>query len=232
MSNYVSTSENSFIKAEPVLARHLVAALAAAIVAFLVTHGVITATQASVVTQVVVSGGTAVVTIGLAFLNRVAVTPAVKFGETVEAAVDSKLSGLFKPAVLNTWDVPAAGSPAADAEASGDSEDEDATDEDDDSDALGDPVLAPEDGVDLGGISGAGETPADPAKPYMGGASTPVAAPATDEPAADPAPTAEEVAAAQVKADEATAEQAAAAEKLAAAQVTLDKAAAAASAAA
>jgi len=88
----VSTApaSNSLVKAEPVIAAHLAAASVGYVLTLLVTHGVISSTQASAVAQQTISFATAVLIAGLGFLVRRFVTPSAK----VQALIDAEVARL------------------------------------------------------------------------------------------------------------------------------------------
>ena len=71
-------SEDSFVKAEPVIAAHGAASVVAYTLGLLVTHGVVSHTQASALTEQVVPAVAAGLTIGLGVLVRRFVTPVWK----------------------------------------------------------------------------------------------------------------------------------------------------------
>lgn len=89
----VAEAQGSFVKAEPVLAAHLAAAVVFYTLTLLVTRHVITTTEASALTQQVLPGAVALATLLLGFINRHFVTPAAKFAEKVEAEVEARLTG-------------------------------------------------------------------------------------------------------------------------------------------
>lgn len=94
MTDPIEQAKNSFIKAEPVMAAHGAAAVIGYAATELVTHGVISTTQASSLTQQVVPAATAVAIIGLGWLVRHVVSPAASFAERVEAEVKARLGGV------------------------------------------------------------------------------------------------------------------------------------------
>lgn len=79
------------VKDEPVLAAHGAAAAVGATVTALVTHDVITKVQASSLTQTVLPLATAGALLLLGVIVRAVVSPAAKFADRVEAAVQARL---------------------------------------------------------------------------------------------------------------------------------------------
>jgi hypothetical protein len=100
----ISNAENSFIKAEPVIAAHGAAAVVGYILTALVTHGVITTDQASTVTQQVVPATTALFLLALGWLVRHLVSPAAKQAERVETAVAERLGAPVVAEITAAWD--------------------------------------------------------------------------------------------------------------------------------
>lgn len=116
----VVKAENSFIKAEPVLAGHAGAAVLGYVGTLLVTHGVVTHSQASALTQQVLPAVVSLLLVGLGFLVRRFVTPTAKVAERVEAEVSKRLTtvpllpeGAAPPAGFVTVPEPAPAAPAA-----------------------------------------------------------------------------------------------------------------------
>jgi len=92
------------ISYEPVMVTGVVKAVTGAVLAFLVTHGVITSTQASSLTQVVVTAAVPVATLGLAWVVRKFVTPVAKLANQVQDKLDGVVAA---PAVdISTAAVP------------------------------------------------------------------------------------------------------------------------------
>jgi len=76
------------ISYEPVLTSAVVKAVVGAVLAFLVTHGVITSTQASGLTQTVVTVVVPGATLAFAWVVRKFVTPVAKLADRVQDKVD------------------------------------------------------------------------------------------------------------------------------------------------
>jgi hypothetical protein len=89
-------ASNSLTQAEPIIAAHLAAAGVGYVLTLLVTHGVISSTQASAVAQQAISFATAVLVAGLGFLVRRFVTPNSKVQALVDAEV-ARLAAEAKP---------------------------------------------------------------------------------------------------------------------------------------
>jgi len=98
------SADNSLLKAEPIIAAHLAAAAVGYVLTLLVTHGVISSTQASAVAQQAISFATAVLIAGLGFLVRRFVTPTSK----VQALVDAELAKAQSVAALDSLPDPLA----------------------------------------------------------------------------------------------------------------------------
>jgi hypothetical protein len=75
---FTSSSSGTIVKDEPVLVTHLVAAILAWVGTFLVTHGILTNTQADALTQAVLPFVVAALIAGLGVVVRHFVTPADK----------------------------------------------------------------------------------------------------------------------------------------------------------
>lgn len=83
--------KSAFIKTEPVIAAHLAAAVVAYVLTSLVTRHVITDVQSSALTQQVLPAVTSALLLILGFLIRRVVSPAARFAEQVEAALQDRL---------------------------------------------------------------------------------------------------------------------------------------------
>lgn len=92
-----SKAKNSLAQAEPIIAAHLSAAGVGYVLTLLVTHGVISSTQASAVAQQAISFATAVLVAGLGFLVRRFVTPNSKVQELIDAEVARRTGSDLAP---------------------------------------------------------------------------------------------------------------------------------------
>lgn len=90
-SHAIQDAESSLIKAEPVIAAHAGAAVVGYAGTLLVTHGVITNDQASVLTQEVLPAVVAGLLVLLGVIVRRFVSPAALFAQRVEEEVQARL---------------------------------------------------------------------------------------------------------------------------------------------
>lgn len=98
MSNHAITdAENTFVKAEPVIAAHAGAAILGYAGTLLVTHGVITHDQASALTQQVLPAVVAGLLALLGVVVRRFVAPAAAFAQRVEEEVQNRLDAMLLP---------------------------------------------------------------------------------------------------------------------------------------
>jgi len=87
----VTDAENTFVKAEPVIAAHAAAAILGYVGTLLVTHGVITHDQASALTQQVLPAVVAGLLVLFGVVVRRFVAPAALFAQRVEDEVQKRL---------------------------------------------------------------------------------------------------------------------------------------------
>lgn len=94
MSNHaIQDAENTFVKAEPVIAAHAAAAILGYVGTLLVTHGVITHDQAPALTQQVLPAVVAGLLMLFGVVVRRFVAPAALFAQRVEEEVQKRLEG-------------------------------------------------------------------------------------------------------------------------------------------